>query len=84
MSGSANIAASTGLNLRVDVRDEYPPGRYDDEDRDTFIDLVLVGGGTSVTIKSWQTYDRWRYVGPSGDPADLVKFAAEKLAELIR
>jgi hypothetical protein len=80
---------STGLSLRAEVREEDEPGKdyTSPELRRFFVDLVLVGGGTSVKVVSWELLPTAFGAAPwyvaadlAEDSASLTTFVAEKLA----
>jgi hypothetical protein len=80
--------AMIGLSMRAEVREEAGTMR-DPEDSTFFVDLVLVGGGTSVRVVSWPledgAYFRSGYLAETmtEDPEKLTRFVAEKLVAML-
>lgn len=74
------LLASNGVSLRVDVREAPDP--QTDLPIGRFVDLVLVGCGTAVKLRSWEV-DK-REAGVLADsPSELVAFVASKVEGML-
>lgn len=75
-----SLKASLGLSLVAIVREEFDETARGREAHSWFVDLALVGGGTSVVLKSWEV-EEWKAGDYAADQRELTEFIAGKIGE---